>query len=84
MKYLKLADLKFVDMLINSGEITQSRAVEILNETIQTKIENIISAVANEHPYKVVGVRDTYSQYNEGWEDACGNLLDKIESDRLI
>jgi hypothetical protein len=33
-----------------------------------------IDAVANEHPYKVVGDTDTYSQYNEGWTDACDRL----------
>lgn len=34
-----------------------------------------IDAVYNEHPYKVVGDVSTYSQYNEGWSDACDRLL---------
>jgi len=39
-------------------------------------ITKIISDIYNEHPYKVVGQPDTYSQYNEGWCDAC----DRIEA----
>jgi len=36
---------------------------------ITTKVEKI-------HPYKVVGDRDTYSPYNEGWSD-CVSLLEQ-------
>ena len=35
---------------------------------ITTKVEKI-------HPYKVVGDRDSYSPYNEGWSD-CVSLIE--------
>lgn len=35
---------------------------------ITTRVEKI-------HPYKVVGNRDSYSPYNEGWSD-CVNLIE--------
>ena len=35
---------------------------------ITTKVEKI-------HPYKVVGDRDSYSPYNEGWND-CVSLIE--------
>ena len=30
-----------------------------------------LEALAMEHPYKVVGEPDTYSQYNEAWSNCC-------------
>ena len=30
-----------------------------------------IADIHNEHLYKQLGARDTYSPYNEGWSDAC-------------
>lgn len=31
------------------------------------------------HPYKQWGDRDSYSKYNEGWSDACGQFYDVID-----
>ena len=45
---------------------------------LMRKINNGIAEVCNEHPYKVVGDMDTYSQYNEGWNDACDRIQSKI------
>lgn len=28
-----------------------------------------------EHPYKVIGQPDTYSQYNEAWQDCMDRVL---------
>lgn len=36
-----------------------------------------IDLVRKQHPYKVVGKGETYSTYNEGWEDAL-NLLEQL------
>lgn len=36
------------------------------------------------HPYKGVGNRDSYSQYNEGWSDACDALFEALRAAGLI
>lgn len=46
------------------------------------EILSIIEEVSNEHPYKVIGETDTYSQYNEGWTDACDRLTAIIEQSK--
>ena len=38
----------------------------------------MIEEVREMHPYKVAGDYDTYSKYNEGWEDACDELAARI------
>lgn len=42
------------------------------------EIDKIIEEVTAEHPYKERGNRDSYSQYNEGWSDACDILGERI------
>jgi len=37
-KYLRVADLRDFEMMLNKGEVTYSRAVEILNEKIHDQI----------------------------------------------
>lgn len=32
------------------------------------------------YPYKVLGEYDTYSQYNEGWSDACDYIRGELET----
>ena len=34
------------------------------------KIEQYFKELLEQHPYKQVGNRDSYSEYNEGWQDA--------------
>lgn len=41
-------------------------------------IDKIIEEVSNLHPYKKSGNRDSYSQYNKGWNDACDILGERI------
>lgn len=41
-----------------------------------------IDTVTNEHPYKVIGDTDSYSQYNEGWADACDRMLSVLSEQK--
>ena len=41
-------------------------------------VNNILRKVESIHPYKVLGDRDSYSSYNEGWEDAVALIDAKI------
>lgn len=41
--------------------------------------EQYIKPIEDMHPYKQRGNPDSYSQYNEGWTDACGAFYDVIE-----
>lgn len=43
------------------------------------ELEKILEEIEAEHPYKVPGNPDTYSQYNEGWQDALDRVRGKIE-----
>lgn len=43
----------------------------------------LIDEATEIHPYKVIGDSETYSNYNQGWEDACNWLYANIESDDL-
>jgi len=59
------------------NEAMQQYADEI-NSSIKTQLEkeiekilSEITKVENQHPYKQAGNRDSYSEYNEGWSDAC-------------
>ena len=45
-----------------------------------TEIEKVISEVEDMRPYKEAGNRDSYSEYNEGWSDACDVLGQAILS----
>lgn len=37
-------------------------------------IDEILDKIADEHPYKTPGDHDSYSQYNEGWQDAIDRV----------
>lgn len=41
---------------------------------IDTVIEQL-EELEKEHPYKVIGQPDTYSQYNEAWQDCMDRVL---------
>ena len=43
-------------------------------------LDEIISEVEDIHPYKEAGNADSYSQYNEGWSDACDVLGERIKA----
>lgn len=42
-------------------------------------VKNVLREVEMMHPYRVWGDRDSYSPYNEGWEDAVCLIESKIE-----
>lgn len=37
-------------------------------------IDEILDKIADEHPYKTSGNRGSFSQYNEGWQDAIDRV----------
>ena len=41
--------------------------------------EEIRDEVISIHPYKVPGRPETYDQYNQGWEDACYAMEEKLQ-----
>lgn len=45
------------------------------------QIQSIINQVAALHPYKEPGNRDSYSEYNEGWTDACDEILRRVKDE---
>lgn len=45
------------------------------------EITNIIEEVEDMRPYKQLGNRDSYSEYNEGWSDACDVILSKLKGE---
>ena len=38
-----------------------------------------LEELSKEHPYKVPGEPDTYSQYNEAWEDCSGRAIEIVK-----
>lgn len=49
-------------------ELALRMGIEALEK--QTKIESTLKEAEELHPYAVVGERETYSDYNQGWQDA--------------
>ena len=43
------------------------------------ELEKILEEIEAEHPYKVPGNYDSYSQYNEAWQDAIDRVRVKLE-----
>ena len=39
------------------------------------KVIEQLEKLEKEHPYKVIGQPDTYSQYNEAWQDCMDRVL---------
>lgn len=44
------------------------------------ELENILEEVEAEHPYKVPGNYDSYSQYNEAWQGAIDRVRARLEN----
>ena len=40
-----------------------------------------LEELEKEHPYKVIGQPDTYSQYNEAWQDCIDRVLGIVKRD---
>ena len=43
------------------------------------ELEKILEEIEAEHPYKVPGNYDSYSQYNEAWQDAIDLVRARLE-----
>lgn len=44
------------------------------------ELEKILEEIEAEHPYKVPGNYDSYSQYNEAWSDAIDRVRARLEN----
>lgn len=44
------------------------------------ELEKIFEEIEAEHPYKVPGNYDSYSQYNEAWSDAIYRVRARLEN----
>lgn len=44
------------------------------------ELEKILEEIESEHPYKVPGNYDSYSQYNEAWSDAIDRVRARLEN----
>lgn len=44
------------------------------------ELEKILEEIGAEHPYKVPGNYDSYSQYNEAWSDAIDRVRARLEN----
>lgn len=44
------------------------------------KILDFIEDLESEHPYKIYGDADSYSDYNQGWCDAIDRVRSYVES----
>ena len=54
---------------------------EVLREpSDKEKILEFCEKLYKEHPYKVHGDADSYSQYNEAWNDCLNRITSFIES----
>lgn len=42
-------------------------------------MNEILDRVSSEHPYKVPGDMDTYSQYNEAWQDCIARIEQELD-----
>ena len=42
-------------------------------------MNEILDRVSSEHPYKIPGDRDSYSQYNEAWQDCIARIEQELE-----
>ena len=47
---------------------------------MKESLDKIINEVTDRHPYKERGNPDSYSQYNEGWSDACDILGQELSA----
>jgi hypothetical protein len=52
--------------------------LEILHAKQRQAVQEAVEQVAQLHPYKVGGVGESYSAFNEGWSDACDLMETKV------
>lgn len=59
---------------------TAENAVKRFAKFVAEKLNHKLNSVSEKHPYKERGNRDSYSQYNEGWSDACDVMQQEISN----
>ncbi len=47
----------------------------------EVDVTKIIEEIEDLHPYKQSGDRDSYSDYSQGWADACDVILSRLKGD---
>ena len=67
------------DYYVNEELTLEDSVQKILYLLHDVNIDKTIEEIENIHPYKQIGNRDSYSEYNEGWSDACNILGQKIK-----
>ena len=62
--------------------LNELRKVKAADRWIQPILEGLEN-IAKKHPYKVIGNMDSYSQYNEAWQD-CIDCVERMISEVFI
>ena len=81
------------DKMSDSGKVAVQQIIDAGRDMVENEpcgdcisrkdVIILIDEATELHPYKVIGDSETYSDYNQGWEDACNWLYANIESDNL-
>jgi len=75
-------DNECLDVMGKINDVIESMCDERIKSKITPiDVDSIIEKVSSINAYKVVGKRDSYSQYNQGWEDACDALGEEIKKE---
>ena len=53
-------------------------------KTLYISLVEKINSIANEHQYKVQGDRESYSEYNKGWQDAIDAIASSIKNGTVV
>ena len=73
---------RFIIELDGSFDGSKEREELIERWNRREPVNNILQRleeIAEEHPYKVAGDFDTYSEYNQAWEDCISRVIYEIE-----
>jgi len=77
MEATKIGEPMSVELTIIENGLKQYATQS--NEPEGGEIEQIISEVEDIHPYKERGNADSYSDYNQGWSDACDVIEQRLK-----
>ena len=69
-----------INLLNSETHVGSMYYAESEDESDIPQILKFIDDIEKEHPYKVCGMRESYSQYNEAWNDALDRVRGLIES----
>jgi predicted RNA-binding Zn-ribbon protein involved in translation (DUF1610 family) len=80
------------DKMSDGGKVAVQQIIGAVEDMAETQscdcvsrkdVIILIDEATELHPYKVIGDSETYSNYNQGWEDACNWLYANVEGDNL-